>query len=202
MFPNARLVIISCLSSQGDLQQFIDDRDLFIRAVGEIMIEFNLQQPPSTQAPQDSRTLRPEDNDGDNKWVRIFGDKNPLDRRAETSGGITICEPWYCSMIGWLRRRVVGLLCVSCCVCVSFCTVSVWVDELKYSVAMASALSTGEFFTARAGLGSPWVARRNSIHTIVLDYLIMNQSAPLLTVSSAIYCVSGSTTLPLFCWNL
>ena len=83
------------------------------------------------------------------------------------------------------------------CVCVL-----VQVDESKHSVAMASALSTGGFFTARAGLGSSWVARRNSIHTFVPDFLIMDYSAPLLTVSSALYCVSGSTILPLFCWNL
>ena len=46
--------------SQGNLQQFVDDRDLFIRVVGEIMAEFNLQQPPYTQSPQESRTQRPE----------------------------------------------------------------------------------------------------------------------------------------------
>ena len=46
--------------SQGDLQQFVGDRDLYIYVVGEIMTKFNLQQPPSTQAPHDSRTLRPE----------------------------------------------------------------------------------------------------------------------------------------------
>ena len=34
--------------SQGDLQQFVDDRNLFIRMVGEIMTEFNLQRPPFT----------------------------------------------------------------------------------------------------------------------------------------------------------
>ena len=51
--------------SQGDLQQFVDDRDLFIRVVGEIMTEFNLQRPTHTQTPQDSRTLRPDDNEGD-----------------------------------------------------------------------------------------------------------------------------------------
>ena len=28
-----------------DLEQFVDDRDLFVRVVGEIMEEFNMQQP-------------------------------------------------------------------------------------------------------------------------------------------------------------
>ena len=42
--------------SQGNLQQFVDDRDLFIRVVGEHMAEFNLQQPPCTQSPQDTTT--------------------------------------------------------------------------------------------------------------------------------------------------
>ena len=83
------------------------------------------------------------------------------------------------------------------CVCVL-----VHVEESKYSVAMASALSTGMFFTARAGLGSSWVARRNSIHTFVPNYFSMDHSAPLLTVSSALYCVSGSAILLLFCWKL
>ena len=56
----------------GNLQQFVDDRDLFIRVVGEIMTEFNMQQPPSAHAPQDSGTLGSEDTNGDNKWIRIF----------------------------------------------------------------------------------------------------------------------------------
>ena len=64
--------------SQGDLQQFVDNRDLFIRAVGEIMAEFNFQQPPYTQAPQDSGTQRPEDDDADNKWIRIFWRQAPI----------------------------------------------------------------------------------------------------------------------------
>ena len=67
------------------------------------------------------------------------------------------------------------------CVCVL-----VHVEESKYSVAMASALSTGMFFTARAGLGSSWVARRNSIHTFVPNYLSMDHSAPLLT---GVFCI-------------
>ena len=70
--------------SQGDLEQFVEDRDLFIRVVGEIMIEFNLQQPPSSQAPQDSRTLRPEDNEGDNKWIM---DSNFLGTRTRWTTG-------------------------------------------------------------------------------------------------------------------
>ena len=46
--------------SHGYLEQFVEDRDLFVRVVGEIMTEFNMQQPP------------PEDAEGDNKWIRIF----------------------------------------------------------------------------------------------------------------------------------
>ena len=60
-------------------RRLVDDRDLFIRVVGEIMAEFNLQQPPYNQSPQDSGTQRPEGNDADNKWIRISGDKRPLD---------------------------------------------------------------------------------------------------------------------------
>ena len=58
--------------SQGNLEQFVDDRDLFIRVVGEIMTEFNMQQPPSAHAPQGSGILGSEDPEGDNKWIRIF----------------------------------------------------------------------------------------------------------------------------------
>ena len=46
----------------GDLEQFVDDRDLFVRVVGEIMTEFNMQQPPEAD------TI----GDGENKWIRIF----------------------------------------------------------------------------------------------------------------------------------
>ena len=63
---------------QGDLHQFVDDRDLFIRVVGEIMTEFNLQKHPSTHAPQDSGTLGPEDTDGDKKWIRTFWGREPV----------------------------------------------------------------------------------------------------------------------------
>ena len=47
---------------QGDLEQFVDDRDLFVRVVGEIMTEFNTQQP------LEADTI----GDGENKWIRIF----------------------------------------------------------------------------------------------------------------------------------
>ena len=46
----------------GDLEQFVDDRDLFVRVVGEIMEEFNMQQPTEAD------TM----GDGENKWIRIF----------------------------------------------------------------------------------------------------------------------------------
>ena len=46
----------------GDLEQFVDDRDLFVRVVGEIMDEFNMQQPTEAD------TIR----EVENKWIRIF----------------------------------------------------------------------------------------------------------------------------------
>ena len=58
--------------SQGDREQFVEDRDLFVRVVGEIMTEFNMQQPPSAHAPHETGLLGLEDADGDNKWIRIF----------------------------------------------------------------------------------------------------------------------------------
>ena len=58
--------------SHGNLRQFVDDRNLFIWVVGEIMTEFNMQQPPSAQAPQDLGTRGSENADGDNKWICIF----------------------------------------------------------------------------------------------------------------------------------
>ena len=58
--------------SQGDLEQFVEDRDLFVRVVGEIMTEFNMQQPPSAHASHETGLLGSEDADGDNKWIRIF----------------------------------------------------------------------------------------------------------------------------------
>ena len=64
--------------SQGHLQQFVDDRDLFIRVVGEIMEEFKLQQPPYAQLPQGSRAERLEENDADTKWIRIFWGQAPI----------------------------------------------------------------------------------------------------------------------------
>ena len=63
---------------QGHLQQFVDDRDLFIRVVSEIIDEFQLQRPTSVQSPRDSRTQRPEDNDVDTKWIRIFWGQTPI----------------------------------------------------------------------------------------------------------------------------
>ena len=58
--------------SQGDLEQFVEDRDLFVRVVGEIMTEFNMQQPPSAHASNETGLLGSEDADGSNKWIRIF----------------------------------------------------------------------------------------------------------------------------------
>ena len=57
---------------QGDLEQFVDDRDLFVKVVGEIMTEFDLQQPPSAHAPHEAGMLGREATDGDNRWIRIF----------------------------------------------------------------------------------------------------------------------------------
>ena len=58
--------------SQGDLEQFVDNRDLFIRVVGEIMTEFNMQQPSSATATHEADSLGTEDAEGDKKWIRIF----------------------------------------------------------------------------------------------------------------------------------
>ena len=64
--------------SLGNLQRFVDDRDLFIRVVGEIIQVFHLQQPPDAQSPRDPRARRPEDNDADTKWIRIFWEQTPI----------------------------------------------------------------------------------------------------------------------------
>ena len=60
------------LEQKKDLGQFVDNRDLFIRAVGEIVTEFNTQQPPSAPASHEAGSLGSEDTDGDKKWIRIF----------------------------------------------------------------------------------------------------------------------------------
>ena len=75
--------------SQGHLQQFVDDRDLFIRVVGEIIDEFQLRPPipllppPVTQDSSDLRTMM--------QILSGFvfsGGKRPLDHLIETSGEI------------------------------------------------------------------------------------------------------------------
>ena len=58
--------------SQGQLQQFIDNRDLFIRVVGEIIEEFQLRQPTPPSSPRGSGLPGPENNGTDKKWIRIF----------------------------------------------------------------------------------------------------------------------------------
>ena len=50
----------------------MDDRDLFIRVVGEIMTEFNMQQPSSAIASYEVGSLGTEEAEGDKKWIRIF----------------------------------------------------------------------------------------------------------------------------------
>ena len=67
--------LVSCC--QGDLQQFVDDRDLFIRVVGR---NNDRIQPSAThtQTPQDLRTLSPDDNKEDNKWICIFWGQEPI----------------------------------------------------------------------------------------------------------------------------
>ena len=64
--------------SQGNLEQFVDDQDLFIRVVEEIMTEFNMQQPPSAHAPHK--------------------DESMLDRLTRISGGIMTCKG---CRVGW-----------------------------------------------------------------------------------------------------
>ena len=64
--------------SQGQLQQFVDNKDLFIRVISEIIEEFQLRQPTSAQPPRDTSTRRPEDIDADTKWIRIFWGQTPI----------------------------------------------------------------------------------------------------------------------------
>ena len=54
------------------MEQFVDDRDLFIRMVGKIMTEFNMQQPFSAPDTHEAGSLGTEDAEGDKKWIRIF----------------------------------------------------------------------------------------------------------------------------------
>ena len=76
---------------QEELKQFVDDRDLFIRVVGEIMTEFNMQQPSSAPATYKVGSLGTEK--GDKKWIRIFWeDKSMLDRMTEINGETITCE--------------------------------------------------------------------------------------------------------------
>ena len=67
--------VINQLVFQGqeDLEQFVDDRDLFIRVVGEIMTEFNMQQPSSAIASHEVGSLGTEEAEGDKKWIRCHG---------------------------------------------------------------------------------------------------------------------------------
>ena len=51
--------------TQRQLQQFVDNRDLFIRVMREIMEEFQLCQLTSAQSPRDTSARRPEDIDAD-----------------------------------------------------------------------------------------------------------------------------------------
>ena len=64
--------------SQGHLQQFVDDRDLFIRVVGEIIDEFQLRPPTPAPSPRNSGFQRPADNDADTKWIRVFWGQAPI----------------------------------------------------------------------------------------------------------------------------
>ena len=50
--------------SQGNLEQFVDNRNVFIRVVGEIMTEFNMQQPSSAPAAYEAGSLGTEDAEG------------------------------------------------------------------------------------------------------------------------------------------
>ena len=58
--------------SQGRLQKFVDDRDLFISVVGEIIDEFQQRPPTPASSPRDSGLQGPEDKDADTKWIRVF----------------------------------------------------------------------------------------------------------------------------------
>ena len=60
------------LSSINLFFEFVDDRDLFIRVVGKIMTEFNVQQPSSAITSYKVGSLGTEEAEGDKKWIRIF----------------------------------------------------------------------------------------------------------------------------------
>ena len=66
--------VINQLVFQGqrDLEQFVDDHNLFIRVVGEIMTEFNMQQPLSAIASYKVGSLGTKEAEGNKKWIRIF----------------------------------------------------------------------------------------------------------------------------------
>ena len=74
---------------QGDLEQFVEDRDLFVRVVGEIMTEFNMQQLPSVQASTKQRLLGLEDADG-----RERGWETPGQASAPPSLEAPECQKW------------------------------------------------------------------------------------------------------------
>ena len=63
---------------QGHLQQFVEDRDLFIRVVGEIIEEFQLRPPTPAPSPRNSGVQRPMGHDADTKWIRIFWGQAPV----------------------------------------------------------------------------------------------------------------------------
>ena len=60
------------LHSGFDLEQFVDDSDLFIRVVGKIMTKFNMQQPSSAISSHEVGSLGTEEAEGNKKWIRIF----------------------------------------------------------------------------------------------------------------------------------
>ena len=132
--------LLTTISNQGDLEQFVDNRDLFIRVVGEIMTEFNMQQPSSAPATHEAGSLGTEDAEGDKKWIRIFWGRE--------HGGPDDRDQWRDHDLWRLWGRVVGCVWVfvSCCL---------WmlVDESKYSVAMATLRLTGLSFSLQ---GQAW----------------------------------------------
>ena len=131
---------------------------------------------PSAHAPHNPGFLGSKDINGDNKWICIFWGQEhvgPADR-----------DQWRDHDMWRLWGRVVGFVCVSVRVCgLGVCR---WVKVL--SCHGVGAVHWIFFFIARAGLGSSWVARRNT--------LPMDLFAPLLTVDVTLHsCLVPQLTL-------
>ena len=81
--------------SQGDLEQFVDNRDLFVRVVGEIMTEFNMQQCSNHlrhMLPMRQECLDWKMQMAITSGYASFGGESMLDPKTESSGGTMTCK--------------------------------------------------------------------------------------------------------------